>query len=80
MYNGGYTNERETMIRLKNLMEESGSLTIRFYSFHTQEMEYEKFDLIQAKELINYGINNQYLVMVNGERFSTLIEWEETNI
>jgi len=61
------------MIRLKNLLEENGSLTIRFYSFHTLDMEYEKFDLIQAKELINYGINHQYLVMVNGERFPGLI-------
>jgi hypothetical protein len=61
------------MIKLKNLLEEFGSLTISYLSYWANEEQFEAFDLVEGKEIINNGINQQYAVMVNGERFTGLI-------
>lgn len=60
-------------IELKNKLEEYGSLTISYLSYWTNEEQHEVFDLVQAKEIINYGINHQYGVTVNGEHFIGLV-------
>jgi hypothetical protein len=59
--------------KLKNSLEEFGSLTISYFSYWANEEQHEAFDLVEAKEIINNGINQQYAVMVNGERFHGLI-------
>tara|TARA_R110000787_G_scaffold154205_1_gene267988 strand:- start:1140 stop:1325 length:186 start_codon:yes stop_codon:yes gene_type:complete len=61
------------MIKLKNLLEEFGSLTIIYFSSWANEEQFEAFDLVEGKEIINNGINQQYAVVVNGERFTGLI-------
>ena len=59
--------------RLKNSLQEFGSLTISYFSYWANEEQHEAFSVKEAKEIINDGINQQYAVMVNGERFQALV-------
>ena len=61
------------MKRLLELLEQYKTLKISYLSFWQDEEYYTAEDTVQAKEIINYGINNQFAVYVNGERFTGLI-------
>ena len=59
--------------KLLELLEQYKTLEISYLSFWQDEEYYTAEDTVQAKEIINYGINNQFAVYVNGERFTGLI-------
>mgnify|MGYP003149313201 CR=1 FL=1 len=61
------------MKRLLELLEQYKTLEISYLSHWQDEEYYTAEDTVQAKEIINYGINNQFAVYVNGERFTGLI-------
>tara|TARA_R100001015_G_C4533749_1_gene99459 strand:- start:186 stop:371 length:186 start_codon:yes stop_codon:yes gene_type:complete len=61
------------MKKLLELLEQYKTLEISYLSFWQDEEYYTAEDTIRAKEIINYGINNQFAVYVNGERFTGLI-------
>jgi hypothetical protein len=61
------------MKKLLELLEQCRTLEISYLSYWQDEEYYTAEDTVQAKEIINYGINNQFAVYVNGERFTGLI-------
>lgn len=61
------------MKKLLELLEQYKTLKISYLSYWQDEEYYEAEDTVQAREIINYGINNQFAVYVNGERFTGLI-------
>ena len=61
------------MKKLLELLEQYRTLEISYLSYWQDEEYYTAEDTVEARKIINYGINNQFAVYVNGERFTGLI-------
>ena len=61
------------MKKLLELLEQYRTLEISYLSYWQDEEYYTAEDTVEARKIINYGINNQFAVYVNSERFTGLI-------